>query len=83
MNNLLLLGRSLHMNNMRIVRSVATSFFKFLFMLLREIGAFTPALIVFVTIFSLGMFYSDYHWVSSLSELKSRGSELNLCPASY
>lgn len=68
------------MDNMRIVRSVAASFFKFVFLALRLLGAIAPAVLIFVVIFSFGMAYADYTLITSLSELTSRGSELNLCP---
>lgn len=38
MNNRLLLGRSLRIDNMRIVRSVAAFLFEFTFIFLRELG---------------------------------------------
>lgn len=80
MNSRFLLGRSLHMGNMRIVRSVAASFFKFLSAFLIELGALVPPFLIFIIIFSAGMGYADYTFVKSLSELSSRGSELNsLC----
>lgn len=80
MNSRLLLGRALHKDNMRIVRRVAASFIKFLFAFFRELGALFPVFIIFIIIFSLGMAYADYTFIKSLSELTSRGSELNsLC----
>ena len=77
MNSRFLLGRSLHMGNMRIVRSVAASFIKFLFAFLRELGALVPVFIIFILIFTLGMAYADYTFVKSLSGLTGCGSELN------
>lgn len=79
MNSRSLLGRALHMGNMRIVRSVATSFIKFLFAFLRELGALVPVFLIFILIFTLGMAYADYTWVNQFSELTSRSSELNHC----
>lgn len=60
MNKRSVLGRSLHMNNMRIVRSVAASFFKFVFMVLRELGALTPAFIIFSFVFYSGFYYHKF-----------------------
>jgi hypothetical protein len=80
MNSRFLLGRALHKGDMRIVRRVAASFIKFLIAFLRELGAFFPVYIIFIIVFSLGMAYADYTFIKSLSELSSRGSELNsLC----
>ena len=65
MNNRLLLGRSLFMDNMRIVRRVAASFIKFLLMFLRELGALFPAYVIFLAIFYFGFFYAKYiHFLS-------------------
>jgi hypothetical protein len=60
MNKRSLIGRSLHMSNMRIVRSVAASFFKFIFLVLRELGALTPAFIVFSIVFYSGFYYHKF-----------------------
>lgn len=77
MNSRFLLGRALHKDNMRIVRRVAASFFKFFFAFLRELGALVPPFIVFILIFTLGMAYADYTFVKSFSEHTGCGSELN------
>lgn len=79
MNSRFLLGRSLHMGNMRIVRSVAASFIKFIFTLLIRLGELSPALVIFAVVFTMGMAYADYTFINQLSELTSRSSELNHC----
>lgn len=79
MNSRSLLGRSLHMGNMRIVRSVAASFLKFLLAFLCQFGAVAPVFLIFIIVFTLGMAYADYTFINQLSELTSRSSELNHC----
>lgn len=80
MNSRFLLGRALHKDNMRIVRRVAASFIKFIFTFLIRLGELSPVLVIFTVVFTMGMAYADYTFIKSLSELSSRGSELNsLC----
>jgi hypothetical protein len=81
MNSRSPIGRALHMGYMRIVRSVAASFLNFFLLFLREVGILAPVFIVFIVVFTLGMFYADHEWLLYLSELTSRGSELNQCAA--